>query len=163
VIRPIQEADIPDFHRVLSGVCHERKYLAALEPPSFEGTERFIRSNVQKDYPQFVALVDDQFAGWCDAIPGDASSGNAHVGRLGMGVAKPFRRQGLGARLMRAVLDKAREHGLLKIELAVYASNAGAIALYQRFGFEEEGRRIRGRFVDGHFDDVVLMGLFLET
>jgi RimJ/RimL family protein N-acetyltransferase len=163
LIRQIQEADISEFYRVLSDVCHERKYLAALEPPPFKGTRRFIKTNVQKDHPQFIALVSGQLAGWCDAIPGDVSSGNAHVGRLGMGVAKPFRRQGLGAKLMHAVLDKARDKGLIKIELSVYASNIPAIALYQRFGFEEEGRRTRSRFVDGHYDDVIMMGLFLDT
>jgi RimJ/RimL family protein N-acetyltransferase len=163
LLRPIQEADISDFHRVLDSVCRERKYLSMLTAPPLESTENFVKGNIEKDHPQFLAFVDGQLAGWCDAIPGSASSGNAHIGHLGMGVAKSFRRQGLGARLMHAVLDKARAKGFLKIELAVYASNIPAIALYQRFGFEEEGRRLRGRFVDGHYDDVIMMGLFLDT
>jgi RimJ/RimL family protein N-acetyltransferase len=163
LIRPIQESDIPEFHQVLGDVCRERRYLATLEAPSMERTERFVKTNVQKDHPQFVALVDGQLAGWCDAIPGDVSSGNAHVGRLGMGVAKPFRRQGLGAKLMHAVLDKARAQGLRKIELGVYSSNTGALALYERFGFTEEGRKLRSRLVDGHYDDIVMMALFLDA
>lgn len=163
LIRPVQEADIAEFYRVLSGVCRERKYLAMVAPPPFEGTERFVKNNVKMDHPQFVAFVDGELAGWCDVVPGDPSRGTAHIGHLGMGVAKPFRRQGIGAKLMRAVLDKAREKELVKIELAVFSSNAGAIALYQRFGFEEEGRQRRSRLVDGHYDDVVMMGLFLDT
>lgn len=163
VIRPIQEADIPDFHQVLDAVCRERRYLAMLEGPSLQQTSLFIRNNLLMRHPQFVAVVDGALAGWCDVIPGEAQSGTAHVGRLGMGVAKRYRRQGLGARLMRAVLDMAQEKGLQKIELSVYSSNAGAIALYERFGFVEEGRKVRGRLIDGHYDDVVMMGLFLET
>ena len=163
LIRPIQESDIPEFHRVLDGVCRERRYLGALEAPPTERTERFVKTNVEKDHPQFVAFVNGEFAGWCDAIPGDVSSGDAHVGRLGMGVAKQFRRQGIGAKLMHAVLDKARAQGLQKIELGVYSSNTGAIALYQRFGFTEEGRKKRGRLVDGDYDDVVMMALFLDA
>jgi RimJ/RimL family protein N-acetyltransferase len=162
LIRPIQESDIPEFYRVLSDVCRERRYLAAIEPPPREGTERFVKTNVQKDHPQFVAIVDGEFAGWCDAVPGDLSSGNAHVGRLGMGVAKQHRRQGLGARLMHAVLDKARSKGLQKIELGVYSTNTGAIALYERFGFIEEGRKKRSRLVDGLYEDIVMMALFLD-
>lgn len=134
-----------------------------LEAPPLEGTEKFVKKNMERDHPQFVALVNGQLAGWCDAVPGESTHGTAHIGHLGMGVAKLFRRQGLGAKLMHAVLDKAREKGLVKIELAVYATNTGAIALYQRFGFEEEGRKRRGRFLDGHYDDVVMMGLFLDT
>ncbi|RBP44502.1 RimJ/RimL family protein N-acetyltransferase [Roseimicrobium gellanilyticum] len=163
LVRPIQVADIPDFHRVLDGVCRERKYLAMLEAPPLEGTESFVRNNVQMDHPQFIALVNGQLAGWCDALPGESTHGTAHIGHLGMGVAKPFRRQGLGAKLMHAVLDKARDKGMVKIELEVYASNTGAVTLYQRFGFEEEGRKRRGRFLDDHYDDVVVMSLFLDT
>ena len=62
---------------------------------------------------------------------------------------------------MDATIGKSRVIGLEKIELSVYSSNEAAIALYRSFGFEEEGRRRRGRLVDGVHDDVILMGLFL--
>lgn len=163
VIRPIQESDITEFHRVLDGVCRERRYLAALEGPSLERIERFVKNNVLMDHPQYVALVDGQIVGWCDALPGDAGSGMAHVGHLGMGVVRPFRRAGIGEKLIRAVLEKAREKDFLKVELGVYASNVGAIALYEKMGFTQEGRNVRARLVDDQYDDVILMALFLET
>jgi hypothetical protein len=47
--------------------------------------------------------------------------------------------------------------------LSVYASNLPAIALYRKLEFVEEGRRIRGRLVDGQYDDVILMGFDLKT
>ena len=45
------------------------------------------------------------------------------------------RRAGLGAALVQAALDRARERGCRWIELDTYEDNEPAIALYQRFGF----------------------------
>jgi len=46
--------------------------------------------------------------------------------------------------------------------LGVFSSNEPAIALYRSLGFQEEGRKKRGRFVDGIYDDVILMALELK-
>ena len=50
-----------------------------------------------------------------------------------------------------------------KLELQVYASNVAARRLYERFGFVVEGTRVRARKLDGKYDDVILMGLFLTA
>lgn len=140
-IRQIQESDVPSFCEALDSVCRERLYLAKLEAPPLESVRKFVGSNVQHDLPQFVAVEDGVVVGWCDVLPGDAASGTAHVNRLGMGVRKECRGRRIGQRLIEATIEKARAFGLEKIELSVYASNRPAIALYQKLGFEEEGRR----------------------
>jgi ribosomal protein S18 acetylase RimI-like enzyme len=45
------------------------------------------------------------------------------------------RRGGLGAALVSAAIDRARERGCRWIELDTYEDNEPAIALYERFGF----------------------------
>ena len=160
-IREIRETDAPAFRQALDSVCHERKYLAAMEAPPEDLVRTFVTSNVSSGFPQFVAEEDGKIVGWCDAIPGDASSGTAHVGRLGMGVLKDYRGKKLGRRLLEATIEKARRIGLEKLELSVYSSNSPAITLYEKQGFEMEGRKKRGRFVDGVYEDVLLMALVL--
>ena len=160
-IRPIRETDVAGFRDTLSAVCRERKYLAWIEAPPLEKTRAFVGHNVRNGWPQFVAVDGDRIVGWCDAIPGDASTGTAHIGRLGMGVLQEYRGRGLGTRLLAATVARARELRLGKIELSVYASNAPAIALYRKCGFVDEGCRRRGRLVGGVYDDVVLMALDL--
>lgn len=162
VIRQIREEDAPAFREVLDAVCRERRYLATLEAPPIEGVQAFVTSNVKAGYPQFVAEEDGKLIGWCDAIPGDVSTGVAHIGRLGMGVLKEYRNRKIGRRLIEATIEKTRLLGLEKIELSVFPSNEPAIVLYRNLGFEEEGRRKRGRLVDGIYDDVLLMALFLK-
>jgi ribosomal protein S18 acetylase RimI-like enzyme len=86
-----------------------------------------------------------------------------HVGTLGMGVLKDFRGRGIGRRLIEETIAQATQLGFEKLELTVHASNERAIALYRRVGFTEEGRRKRGWFVDGIYDDLILMALELRA
>ena len=160
-IRQIEERDIASFRGALDAVCRERKFLAAFEAPPIESVREFVTSNIKAGHPQFVAEVDGELVGWCDAIPGTETAGTAHVGSLGMGVLKEYRNKKIGHQLLEATIAKARAVGLEKIELCVYCSNESAIALYRNFGFEEEGKKTRGRLVDGVYDDVLLMALHL--
>jgi ribosomal protein S18 acetylase RimI-like enzyme len=77
-----------------------------------------------------------------------------------MGVMNGYRRRGIGTRLLAAAIKKPQANGLTRIELEVYATNQGAIVLYERFGFVREGVRRRARYVDGIWDDFVMMTLF---
>jgi RimJ/RimL family protein N-acetyltransferase len=49
-----------------------------------------------------------------------------------------------------------------RIQLGVTASNAPAIHLYEKLGFEKEGLRRRGMFKNGRFYDTWLMGLLVD-
>lgn len=51
------------------------------------------------------------------------------------------RRKGIGERLIRKLMEMLRERNCECLTLEVRASNAGAIALYEKLGFTEVGRR----------------------
>lgn len=157
-ILPIAEEYIPGFHSCLDSVAHERAYLAFLEAPAFEAAQQFVRSNIARDLPQFVALADNAVIGWCDISP-ERLPGFTHSGRLGMGVLKNYRGQGIGRKLLSVTLNKAKEKQLERVELEVYASNQSAIALYQSAGFVVEGIKKKGRKLEGHYEDIVWMAL----
>jgi putative acetyltransferase len=68
----------------------------------------------------------------------------------------------VGARLLAAGLDWARATGVVtRLELAVYAENARAIHLYEKFGFTVEGRRRRAVRHRARWVDDVLMARLL--
>ena len=83
------------------------------------------------------------------------------IGHLGMGLLPDYRGRGIGLRLLQATIDAARAAGFERIELSVYGRNARAAALYRKAGFAHEGTRVRGKKVDGEYDDVHIMGLIL--
>ena len=67
-----------------------------------------------------------------------------------------------GSELMAAAIEWAREHDLHKLSLSVFAHNDAAIALYRKFGFVEEGRRVKQyRRSNGELWDAIDMGLLL--
>jgi ribosomal protein S18 acetylase RimI-like enzyme len=163
LIRPITLDDVPALRVALDAVCRERLFLAMLEAPPVERLHAFIAAILERDDPQFIAEMDGRIVGWCDIRSGTVTTGTAHVGHMGMGVLPEVRRRGIGLRLVESALRKARSKGLEKIETRLYASNAAALALYRKVGFFEEGRKRRGRCVDGVYADVIEMGYFFEA
>ena len=86
----------------------------------------------------------------------------AHKASFGLGVLQSDWGQGIGSQLMERMIAWAKAQSLLKIQLEVVETNLGAIRLYQRHGFQEEGRLRHDRLLsDGCFYDTVLMGLHL--
>ena len=156
----MEKKDIPSFRTVLDRVCRERKYLAFVEAPALPEVRRYVLDHIAKKDVQIVAARGNEIVGWCDIIRLELP-GFGHAGRLGMGLAGKFRGIGIGSNLVKEALRLARERGLRRIELEVFASNPKAIRLYERFGFSMEGRKVRARYLDERFDDVVLMGLLL--
>ena len=83
-------------------------------------------------------------------------------GDVGMLVDANWRGRGVGSALVQAGIDWAQEQGLHKLSLEVFTTNTAAIALYRKFGFVEEGRRVKHyRRASGELWDAILMGLAL--
>ncbi len=80
----------------------------------------------------------------------------------GVYVAESHRGQGLGRRLLQAVIAHARAAGgIRQLNLTAYAANRGAIALYESLGFVIYGREPAAICVDGMLHDDVHMSLRL--
>jgi RimJ/RimL family protein N-acetyltransferase len=159
---PIAEEHIESFYAVLDTVARERRYLAFLEAPPFDGAARFVRGNIAAGNPQFIATVDDRLVGWCDIVRRDRPVFR-HSGVMGIGILAEHRGRGIGRRLAGAALAAAAAAGMTRIELHVRADNARAIALYEKLGFAVEGKLRRYVHVDGQYEDGLLMAMVRET
>lgn len=147
------------FRSCVDEVAGERQFLLMTEAPPLDWVERFIAKMRELENPQFVAIRGDEVLGWCDVRRSEKAAFR-HGGELGIGVRRDQRRRGLGPKLMRAALDQAWERGLRKVELSVFVHNKQAIALYERFGFEECGRTKEFAQLDGSFYDALRMVCF---
>jgi RimJ/RimL family protein N-acetyltransferase len=158
-IIPTTESHIPGLHAALDEVARERRYLAFLAAPPLMATREFSRALAGGAGVQMIAVTeDDRVVGWCDIVRVPVE-GFDHTGRLGMGLLGPYRGQGIGRRLAEAAIRAAKEAGMTRIELEVLASNANAIRLYEKLGFAHEGVKRRARYLDGAWDDNVLMAM----
>lgn len=160
-IEPISLEHVESFHSALDSVARERKFLAGFEAPPMDSTRGFVEGNIKSDTPQFVAVIAGKVVGWCD-ISFNWRPAFAHCGYLGMGIVREHRGQGIGAALLEKTISKARLKNLERIELEVFKSNVIAIRLYRKFGFVEEGVKVRGAKIDQRFENVVVMGLLLN-
>jgi ribosomal protein S18 acetylase RimI-like enzyme len=158
VIRPIALGDIAGFRDCVSSVMRERQYLAFQEPFPLDQTAAFVAGNITSGNPHFVAIAGERIVGWCD-IKRETAPIYAHDGMLGIGVLDEYRGSGLGERLLRTALDAARAARFERVSLSVYGRNARAVELYRKVGFLVEGTRVRGKKLDGEYDDVHMMAI----
>ena len=149
---------LESFGQAVDTVARERKFLAATTGFPIESTREFVGGIVENNLAQYYAVEGDVVIGWCEILPRQFE-GVDHTGILGMGVLKPWRGQGLGTRLMEAAIEHARAiNGIERVDLEVFDSNTSAVNFYLKAGFSIEGRRIRGRKLEGVYDDIILMG-----
>lgn len=100
---------------------------------------------------RYVAAVTD----------GDVAVGYAGIALgedaevMTVGVDAAWQRRGIGARLVEALLDAARECGARRVFLEVKADDDGAQRLYARAGFRPVGLR-RGYYQPENVDAVVM-------
>ena len=78
----------------------------------------------------------------------------------GLVVDQDYRRRGIGSALIEACMAWAANAGALSIRLEVRASNAAALALYQRHGFSTVGSR--RAYYSAPVEDAVLLQAPLE-
>ena len=60
---------------------------------------------------------------------------------VSIGVDDPYRQMGIATELLDIVYDMARDRGVSSINLEVRGGNTAAIALYEKEGFVQNGRR----------------------
>ena len=124
---------------------------------SVNDERRYIRS--LRRYPHAAVYVAETPGGVVGrlSVGRDPHPASHHVADLGLMVAEGYRRRGIGRALLEAAVDWARAAGVTKLELHVFPHNEGAIALYDRFGFEREGYRKRHyRRPDGYVDAILM-------
>lgn len=102
------------------------------------------------------AFDDNELVGVC-GLGREPSLKRRHMGFIrGMYVVPPFRRRGVGRRLLRVALDRAVAWSdVEQLTLVVTATNTAAVALYEEFGFIAFGRAPRAlRIGVEHFDEI---------
>jgi RimJ/RimL family protein N-acetyltransferase len=161
IVRPARPRDARSHVALWTAVAAEGQWLTM---DRFDHTvaeyHRLFQDAVTNDVARFAAAAGDDVVGSIRIARIDHGA-HRHVASFTMAVALPWRGKGIGAALLHEALTWARTSGVEKVMLDVYASNLPAIALYQRFGFSEEGRLRRHAKKPGGFEDELIMAQWL--
>lgn len=110
----------------------------------------------------FIAETEDgviAVSGW----RGGNRDVNRHVVNMGITVSADWRNRGVGSAVMQHGIAWAKHNPTVRrLELEVFGNNLHAIYIYEKFGFEVEGRRRMAYFKDGQFRDVLIMSIIFE-
>jgi RimJ/RimL family protein N-acetyltransferase len=158
-VRPASEDDLDAAVDLYAAVADEGRWIGAEAPVDKAERRARFESSIRRDDAQFFVADDD------GRIVGELGIEVAGYGvaDFGMMVAADVRGQGVGSALLSAAVDWARGAGAHKIALQVWPNNEAAIALYRKFGFEQEGRlRRHYRRRNGDLWDAVVMGMLLD-
>ncbi len=160
LIRPVRPEDADDIN-IIRRQPETARFMLAMPSERIEQTENFI-GNLRPNNYEFVAVIPQACGG--ESVIGMAGleQGSrpriAHTAEFGICVHKDYQNQGVGTALMKQIIDLADNWlGLTRIELEVDVDNDRAIHLYQKFGFEIEGRKRMAILRDGQYVDTCLM------
>ncbi|SDP29389.1 putative acetyltransferase [Paenibacillus sp. yr247] len=105
---------------------------------------------------EFVAEIGDKVVGFVGLTQGQGR--RSHTGDLFIGVDSEYHGKGIGKALLTKMLDLA-DHWLMleRVELGVLVTNPSAQALYEKFGFTGEGKKIGSIKAHGSFVVEVMM------
>lgn len=113
--------------------------VAALEKLCFADpwSEMSIASELQSIWSYWVVAIDgEQLVGY---IGSQSSIDETDI--MNMAVHPDWRRRGIAEKLITCLIEELKKRGSHALMLEVRASNAPAIALYEKLGFQQVGRR----------------------
>ncbi len=158
-LRAFEPADVPALTALVNmpGVIH-----GTLQRPFQSVADRQRRNESFQAVVQIAAVDDnDRLIGHL-SLTGNANPRRAHAAEFGMAVRDDWQGRGVGDALLAAAIAQARDWlGLRRLELTVFADNAAALALYEKHGFQVEGRLRAWALRAGRLEDVLTMGLLI--
>jgi diaminopimelate decarboxylase len=162
-IRPARPGDARSYLAFWTAIVEEGRHVRT---ERVTGTVRGYRRRFRHPWTdreaQIVAVDgDDRVVGHV-YVQRESHPVTRHVATLGIAVEAGARGRGIGSALLAEAVRWARSVGVDKVALSVYPHNTGAIALYRKFGFVEEGRLARHSRKSYGDEDEILMAAWID-
>ena len=115
-----------DFMHGWSDLC-ERKHAQSITEQADSDNHYAVVATVPTSSPERIVGYS-----WISGVEG------ADLPVLGIGVVDEYHEVGLGSALLRAMIEGARQLGLARVKLGVWADNARALHVYRSVGFRSD-------------------------
>lgn len=161
----IRRPEAPDAERLLryqKEASGETPYLVAgsedIDWTAEEQAARIARWNASSSRLRLIAEVDGALAGAAVLYPVGAQRRLRHRCCVDITLYQKFCGMGIGTLLLRELLSAAKAAGYEQAELETVSTNAPAVALYKKLGFEAIGTMPRAmKYKDGTYAGFLLM------
>jgi len=161
-IRYPMKFDLSEMIRYINTLSKERTLILFQGEQMNEKEEkRYLTSKLKKikNHKEVALFVfhNEKLIGEAHITLKDKAEG--HVGEFGISIDKDFRGEGIGKLLMRLIFEESKKNipDLKICTLGVFANNAAAYAMYEKFGFMKYGKLPNGLHYKGEYIDHVYM------
>jgi phosphinothricin acetyltransferase len=112
---------------------------------------------------RLVARKGGHIVGWGALSPVSGRCVYAGVAEVSVYVADAARGQGIGKRLLQALIEVSERWGIWTLQAGIFPENQASIGLHESCGFRQVGTRVRIGQLKGMWRDVVLLERRSET
>lgn len=160
-LRTATEADLAAIndiynHYVLHSTCTYQE-----EPEPLEGRQQWFRHH-GKQHPIIVAVADGKVVGWGSLSAYHERSAYRRTVENSVYVHHEQHRRGIGALLLRELIQRARQLGHHAIIAGIDAEQTASVAIHTKFGFQKVGHLKQIGYKFNRWLDVIYMELILD-
>ena len=150
-VRSLEHVDWPAVRAIYDAARANGRPTLETVTPSWELWDAaYVRGH------RWVAVVDDEVVGWA-ALAHPHRTAGMGVAEASVYVDSRFQRRGLGAALLRRLIDESERSGFWTLEARVVDGNDASLRLLHAAGFRVVGVRERIGRLQGVWCDVVLL------
>jgi L-amino acid N-acyltransferase YncA len=151
-IGALRAEDWPAVERIYAEGIATGEATFETEPP---GRDEWDRSHLAEH--RFVARVSGEVVGWAALAPVSDRCAYEGVAENSVYVAERARGQGVGRRLLEALIASSEAAGIWTIQTGIFPENETSLRLHEAVGFRVVGRRERLGRLHGVWRDVLLL------
>jgi phosphinothricin acetyltransferase len=152
IIEPMRDSDWPAVREIyLEGIATGDATFQTGAPEWPEWDAGHLR------HSRLTIRAGETVSGWAALSPVSRRECYAGVAEVSVYVAAAYRGQGLGRRLLAALVAESEANGIWTLQAGIFPENRASIALHEQLGFRRVGVRERIGQRDGRWRDTVLL------
>lgn len=162
VLREFRSEDLSGMRSwITDGTITKHLSNTFMKPQTWEQTESYLRGMLSGDIGGVNLVIAEKeslrYLGQCNLMMVDTTIRKAE---LAIVLAGENCGKGYGGEAIMLLLSFAfRQMNLHRVYLKVHEENERAVRLYERLGFKHEGRLRDEQYADGHYSDILYMGI----